>query len=248
MIVGGSSLPGVRVEMNPTALNQYGIALAAYIVQGGRARRIPRTVSLLEDLDPEATAQAFSSRPPCLANQSFLSGHVDANMGPTVGPVLTTPYRRCPMDEQTLRHLTREVEAGHLSRRRFTQILIGLGLTAPMAAQVLGTAGVVHAQPKEPVFTPTPARRGRALAHAVVAGADPAQPALRHRHERRGRVPDLLRAARRLRSRGQPGAGARGRAPVGGQRGSRQGRHDRHLAPEEERRAGTTASRSAPTT
>ena len=27
MIVGGSSLPGVRVEMNPTALNQYGIAL-----------------------------------------------------------------------------------------------------------------------------------------------------------------------------------------------------------------------------
>jgi multidrug efflux pump len=27
VIVGGSSLPGVRVEMNPTALNQYGIAL-----------------------------------------------------------------------------------------------------------------------------------------------------------------------------------------------------------------------------
>ena len=58
------------------------------------------------------------------------------------------------MDEQTLRHLTREVEVGHLSRRRFTQILIGLGLTAPMAAQVLGTVGIVHAQPKEPVFTP----------------------------------------------------------------------------------------------
>ena len=58
------------------------------------------------------------------------------------------------MDEQTLRHLTREVEVGRLSRRRFTQVLIGLGLTAPMAAQVLGTVGVVHAQPKEPVFTP----------------------------------------------------------------------------------------------
>jgi peptide/nickel transport system substrate-binding protein len=58
------------------------------------------------------------------------------------------------MDEQTLRHLTSEVEVGQLSRRRFTQILIGLGLTAPMAAQILGTAGAVHAQPKEPVFTP----------------------------------------------------------------------------------------------
>ena len=58
------------------------------------------------------------------------------------------------MDEQTLRHLTRELEVGHLSRRRFTQILIGLGLTAPMAAQVLGTVGIAHAQPKEPVFTP----------------------------------------------------------------------------------------------
>src|SRR5262245_10257286 len=58
------------------------------------------------------------------------------------------------MDEQTLRDLRREVEAGRLSRRRFTQILIGLGLTAPMAAQVLGTAGA-QAQPKEPVITPT---------------------------------------------------------------------------------------------
>jgi len=37
------------------------------------------------------------------------------------------------MDEQTLRHLLRDVASGHLSRRRFTQVLIGLGLTAPMA-------------------------------------------------------------------------------------------------------------------
>ena len=49
------------------------------------------------------------------------------------------------MDEQTLRHLMRAVEIGHLSRRRFTQILIGLGLTAPMAAQILGSVGIVHA-------------------------------------------------------------------------------------------------------
>ena len=59
------------------------------------------------------------------------------------------------MDEQTIRHLTNEVEIGKLSRRRFTQMLVGLGLTAPMAAQILGAAGRVHAQPKEPVFTPT---------------------------------------------------------------------------------------------
>ena len=51
------------------------------------------------------------------------------------------------MDEQMLRHLTSEVEVGRLSRRRFTQILIGFGLTAPMAAQVLGTVGAAHAQP-----------------------------------------------------------------------------------------------------
>ena len=83
---------------------------------------------------------------------------------------------------------------------------------------------------------PDQAGWGRPVAHALVAGADPAQPALRHRHEGRRRVPDLLRAARRLRSRGQPGARPRGRDPVGGQRGSGKGRHDRHLAPEEERR------------
>ena len=59
------------------------------------------------------------------------------------------------MDEHALRHLLKDVASGHLSRRRFTQILIGLGLTAPMAAQLLGTVAAVHAQPKEPVFTPS---------------------------------------------------------------------------------------------
>ncbi len=62
------------------------------------------------------------------------------------------------MDEQTLRHLAREVEGGRVSRRRFIQTLVGLGLTAPMAARILGTVGAVHAQPKQPAFTPT--RRG----------------------------------------------------------------------------------------
>ncbi len=62
------------------------------------------------------------------------------------------------MDEHRLRELTREVEAGRLSRRRFVQTMVGLGLTAPMAAQMLGGTGAAHAQAKGPVFTPT--RRG----------------------------------------------------------------------------------------
>jgi peptide/nickel transport system substrate-binding protein len=63
------------------------------------------------------------------------------------------------MDEQSIRELISEVEAGRLSRRRFTQVLVGLGLTAPMAAHMLGGAGRAHAQPKAaPTFTPT--RRG----------------------------------------------------------------------------------------
>src|SRR5688572_16548535 len=59
------------------------------------------------------------------------------------------------MEESTLRHLVREVGAGRLSRRQFTRMLVGWGLTAPMAAQILGTAGIASAQAKTPVFTPT---------------------------------------------------------------------------------------------
>jgi peptide/nickel transport system substrate-binding protein len=59
------------------------------------------------------------------------------------------------MDEQGLRRLIEDVRAKRLSRRRFVQMLVGLGLTAPMAAQMLNAAGVAQAQPKNPVFTPT---------------------------------------------------------------------------------------------
>ena len=67
------------------------------------------------------------------------------------------------MDERTIRELAREVETGRLSRRRFTQLLVGLGLTAPMAAQVLGPAGRAHAQSKAVPFTPTKRGGGGAL-------------------------------------------------------------------------------------
>jgi peptide/nickel transport system substrate-binding protein len=58
------------------------------------------------------------------------------------------------MDERELRELIGSVEAGHLSRRDFTRLMIGMGLTAPLAAQMLGSAGLAQAQTR-PTFTPT---------------------------------------------------------------------------------------------
>jgi peptide/nickel transport system substrate-binding protein len=62
------------------------------------------------------------------------------------------------MDEQGLRELLEEVRANRLSRRRFVHMMVGLGLTAPMAAQMLAASGIAQAQPKASVFNPT--RRG----------------------------------------------------------------------------------------
>jgi peptide/nickel transport system substrate-binding protein len=50
------------------------------------------------------------------------------------------------MEELELNSLIEDVRAGRLSRRRFVQTLVGLGLTAPLAAQMLASAGVAHAQ------------------------------------------------------------------------------------------------------
>jgi peptide/nickel transport system substrate-binding protein len=61
------------------------------------------------------------------------------------------------MDERELRSMIDEVKGGRLSRRRFVQTMIGLGLTAPMAAQMLASAGVAQAQGK---LTYKPAKRG----------------------------------------------------------------------------------------
>ena len=66
------------------------------------------------------------------------------------------------MDEQALRGLLNEVKAGRLSRRAFVQTMVGLGLTAPLAAQMLASAGVAHAQPK-PTYAPTKRGGGGAL-------------------------------------------------------------------------------------
>ena len=62
------------------------------------------------------------------------------------------------MDEHAIRELAGEVRRGRLSRRRFVQVMVGVGLTAPMAAQILRAAGLAEAQPKPSTAVPT--RRG----------------------------------------------------------------------------------------
>jgi len=62
------------------------------------------------------------------------------------------------MDERQLRDLIDDVRQLRLGRRDFIQMMVGLGLTAPMAAQMLTAAGVAQAQPKSPDLNP--ARRG----------------------------------------------------------------------------------------
>src|SRR5262245_31266560 len=58
------------------------------------------------------------------------------------------------MDERDLRELIGSVKAGLLSRRDFTRLMVGMGLTAPLAAQMLASAGVASAQTR-PAFNPT---------------------------------------------------------------------------------------------
>ena len=58
------------------------------------------------------------------------------------------------MDEKEIRGLLADVTAGRLSRRAFVTTMVGLGLTAPLAAQMLASAGVASAQSKSS-FTPT---------------------------------------------------------------------------------------------
>jgi len=61
------------------------------------------------------------------------------------------------MDERELAESRRRVRAGSLDRRQFARTVVGLGLTAPMIAELLGPRPG-HAQPRRSTFTPT--RRG----------------------------------------------------------------------------------------
>ncbi len=61
------------------------------------------------------------------------------------------------MKEQDLRDVIERVRDGKLSRRAFTLKMIGLGLTAPLAAQMLASSGVAVAAEK---FAYKPTKRG----------------------------------------------------------------------------------------
>jgi peptide/nickel transport system substrate-binding protein len=66
------------------------------------------------------------------------------------------------MDERELRTMIDEVKNGRLSRRSFVQAMVALGLTAPMAGQMLASAGVAQAQTKL-AYKPTKRGGGGAL-------------------------------------------------------------------------------------
>jgi peptide/nickel transport system substrate-binding protein len=66
------------------------------------------------------------------------------------------------MDEQALRGLIEEVKFGKLSRRAFVQRMVALGLTAPMASQMLNYCGIAQAQTKF-IYMPTKRGGGGAL-------------------------------------------------------------------------------------
>src|SRR5215472_12912464 len=61
------------------------------------------------------------------------------------------------MNEQELRGLIAQVKAGRMSRRAFVRTMVGLGLTAPLAQQMLNYAGVARAETK---FEYKPTKRG----------------------------------------------------------------------------------------
>lgn len=58
------------------------------------------------------------------------------------------------MNERELRNLVADVKAGRLSRRKFVQSMVALGLTAPMAAMMLSEAGVAKAETAVPYKAP----------------------------------------------------------------------------------------------
>jgi len=66
------------------------------------------------------------------------------------------------MEERELRAWLDRVKDGTITRRQFTRMVIGLGLTAPMASQMLASVGMAQAQTR-PAFTPTKRGGGGAV-------------------------------------------------------------------------------------
>ena len=79
------------------------------------------------------------------------------------------------MNEARLRELIADVKRGQLPRREFTRLMLGLGLTAPMATQMLLHSGVALAQPKSE-YKPTKRGGGGPLKVLWWQGATLLQP------------------------------------------------------------------------
>jgi peptide/nickel transport system substrate-binding protein len=62
------------------------------------------------------------------------------------------------VSESLLRGMVEQVRAGRTSRRAFIRAAVGLGLTAPWAGHLLGSAGLASAEPRRPKYMPS--RRG----------------------------------------------------------------------------------------
>jgi peptide/nickel transport system substrate-binding protein len=114
--------------------------------------------------------------------------------------------------ERVLRERIDEVRSGRMSRRAFIEAVVGMGLTAPMASMMLAHSGVgdgagaVHLQAHQ-------ARRRRAAQAPLVAGPTLLNPHFAQGLKDQDASRDLLRAARGLGWRGQPGADPRREIP-----------------------------------
>ena len=76
--------------------------------------------------------------------------------------------RDVSMNEQELRQLIAAVKAGRVSRRTFARRMVGLGLTAPLASQLLAHAGLAQS-PAAVDYKPT--GRGRLHSRANLRSA-----------------------------------------------------------------------------
>src|SRR6266478_6665568 len=72
------------------------------------------------------------------------------------------PAREFFMNERDLRRLLAAVKAGRVSRRAFVHRMVGLGLTAPFASQLLAHAGSAQTAPQTD-YKPAKAGGGGAL-------------------------------------------------------------------------------------
>ena len=130
------------------------------------------------------------------------------------------------MDERELRRLIGDVKKGKLSRRGFVHRMMAVGLTAPMATQLLAYSGVAMAQSK-PVYKPTKRGGGGPLKVLWWQGPTLLNPHFAAGTKDQDGCAPLLRTAGGLGCRRQPAAGAGGGDPE----------------PRERRRSPTTASR-----